>query len=439
MPHRGIFLPSHMGQKKQLQKNIIAYVVQLPKDALQSIRRYEKKVGQKYRIMLIRDVFEKEKKTVPDYPGVDLIVHVDFNTPASIAEALAPYQNELCAITSRSESHLTRFIAVIPHVPYLRTPTTESLKWATDKLEMRRRFRLLAPQFSPKYAVVKENTQKERKRIIEKIHFPMIVKPTNLAQSLLVTVCYHEDELKHAITSLQKKIMKTYKENDRIEEPRIIVEQFMEGDMYSVDAYVNSRGKVYFCPLVRVLTGHNIGHQDFFNYLHITPTGLKERSVERAREAASAGIHALGLRNTTAHVELMKIDDDWKIIEIGARIGGFRDKLHRLSCDIDHSLNDVLIRLPKTPVIPKKCKGFAATLKWYPKQEGRLTRLKGIKKIQELGSFVDLILEKKLGDYCRFARNGGKAVFKVTLYNKERSKLLADIRRVEKLIDIQVS
>jgi hypothetical protein len=161
--------------------------------------------------------------------------------------------------------------------------------------------------------------------------------------------------------------------------------------------------------------------------------------VERAREAASAGIHALRLRNTTAHVELMKIDDDWKIIEIGARIGGFRDKLHRLSCDIDHSLNDVLIRLPKTPVIPKKCKGFAATLKWYPKQEGRLTRLKGIKKIQELSSFVDLILEKKLGDYCRFARNGGKAVFKVTLYNKERSKLLADIRRVEKLIDIQVS
>jgi hypothetical protein len=212
----------------------------------------------------------------------------------------------------------------------------------------------------------------------------------------------------------------------------------MEGDMYSVDAYVNSRGKVYFCPMVRVLTGYNIGHGDFFNYLHTTPTSLKQTSIERAHEAAATGIHALGLRNTTAHVELMKVDDDWKLIEIGPRVGGFRDKLHKLSCGIDHSLNDVLIRLPIKPIIPKKCTGFAATLKWYPKQEGRLTRLKGIKKIQELGSFIDITLGKKLGDLCRFAKNGGKAVFTVTLFNVERSKLLADIRRVEKLIDIQV-
>jgi len=170
----------------------------------------------------------------------------------------------------------------------------------------------------------------------------------------------------------------------------------------------------------------------------MTPTGLKQSSIERAHEAAQAGIHALGLRNTTAHVELMKVDDEWKLIEIGPRVGGYRDKLHRLSCDIDHSLNDLLIRFPKKPTIPKKCKGFAAAMKWYPKHEGRLVRLKGIKKVQELASFVDITLEKKVGDTCRFAKHGGKAVFLLTLFHHERSKLLADIKRVEKLIDIQV-
>lgn len=423
---------------KKPEKNIIVYVMGLPAGAVESIRTYERETGQKYRIMLIWDKNAPVKKTSEDYPSIDIFLSIDFTTSASIAEALAPYQSELRAITCRAESYMSRFVSIIPHVPYLRTPSTESLKWATDKLEMRRRFKLLAPAFSPRYAVVKENTKRERTRIIEKIKFPMIVKPTNLAQSLLVTVCYHEDELKQAIAVLRKRIIKTYAENGRIEEPRIIVEEFMEGDMYSVDAYVNSRGVVYFCPMVRVLTGHNIGHEDFFNYLHLTPTGLKERSVERAHKAAEAGIHALGLRNTTAHVELMKVDDEWKLIEIGPRVGGYRDKLHRLSCDIDHSLNDILIRLPKKPVIPKKCKGFAAAMKWYPKEEGRLTRLKGIKKVQELKSFVDITLEKKLGDRCRFAKNGGKAVFLMTLYNTDRAKLLADIRRVEKLIDIQV-
>lgn len=427
-----------MARPQKIEKNIIAYVMNLPTTAVESIRDYERVTGQKFRIMAIRDKHAVVRKTKEEMPGVDIFLEIDFSKKNEIAEALAPYQDELRAITSRDESYMSRFSAVIPHVPYLRTPSTESLKWATDKLEMRRRFKLLAPKFSPKYAVVKENTKKERRRIIEKLKFPLIVKPTNLAQSLLVTVCYHEDEFQKAIDALQKRISKIYAENGRTEMPRIIAEEFMEGDMYSVDAYVNSRGVVYFCPMVRVITGHNKGHEDFFNYLHITPTALKPTSIERAHQAAEAGIHALGLRNTTAHVELMKMDDEWKLIEIGARVGGFRDKLHRLSCDIDHSLNDILIRLPKKPIIPKKCKGFAATLKWYPKKEGRLVRLKGIKKIQELGSFMDLIVEKKLGDRCKFAKNGGKAVFKATFYNADRGKLLADIRRVEQLVDIQV-
>lgn len=423
---------------KKKEKNIIVYVMMLPPGAVESIRAYEKEVKRKFRVMLIRDIGQTERKEKESYSGLDILLECDLSTPARIAEALAPYQSELCAITCRSESHMARFIEVIPHVPYLRTPTTESLMWATDKLEMRRRFRLLAPKFSPRYTVVKENTKAERTRVIEKIKFPMIVKPTNLAQSLLVTVCYHEDELKKSLTNLGKKIDRTYAENGRTERPRIIVEEFMEGDMYSVDAYVNSRGKVYFCPMVRVLTGHNIGHEDFFNYLHLSPTNLKQHSIERAHLAGEAGIHALGLRNTTAHVELMKIDDVWKIIEIGPRVGGFRDKLHRLSCDIDHSLNDILIRLPKKPIIPKKCKGFAATLKWYPKKEGRIVGLKGIKKCQELKSFVEIKLIKKIGDRCQFARHGGKAVFTLTLYNNERAKLLADIRRVEKLIEVKI-
>jgi biotin carboxylase len=423
--------------KKKLTKNIIAYVMGIPSGTIESIRAYEKREGQKYRVMLIRD--ESDKK-IPgeNHSDLDIVVRCDFSSPQRIAEALAPYQQSLRAITCRSESYISRFIQVIPHVPYLRTPSTESLRWATDKLEMRRRFKLLAPKYSPKYAVVRENTKSERKRLIEKIKFPMIVKPANLAQSLLVTVCYHEEDLKRSLDLAYKHIEKIYKENGRIEMPKMMVEEYMEGDMYSVDAYVNSIGTVYFCPMVRVITGKNIGRDDFYNYIHMSPTGLKQGTIERAHEAASAGIHALGLRSTTAHVELMKVDDEWRLIEIGPRVGGFRDMLHKLSCDIDHAMNDVLIRLPKRPQIPKKCKGFAATMKWYPKKEGKITKLKGIIKCQALKSVVELQQLKKVGDMCHFAKNGGKAVFTLTLFNVERSKLLADIRRVEQLVDVQI-
>ena len=130
---------------KKHTRDIIAYVMSVPSGAIESIRTYEKREKQKFRVMLIRDDSDAHV-TGEDHPGLDIVVRCDFNNPARIVEALAPYQNNLRAITCRAEAHISRFIQVIPHVPYLRTPSTESLRWATDKLEMRRRFKLLAPK-----------------------------------------------------------------------------------------------------------------------------------------------------------------------------------------------------------------------------------------------------------------------------------------------------
>jgi hypothetical protein len=423
---------------ESIEKNIIVYVMGLPPGAVESIRTYEKAEKKHFRVMLIWDSRVKHKKQKEDYEDLDIYLEVDLSDPSKIAAALEPYQKELCAITCRAESYMMKFAAILPHVPYLRTPSTESLKWSTDKLEMRRRFTLLAKKFSPKYAIVINNTKKERKRVVEKVGFPLVVKPANLAQSMLVTICFHEEEFEKALRNAFQKIRKIYNENGRIEMPKLLAEEYMDGDMYSVDAYVNSRGTVHFCPMVKVVTGKKLGGEDFYNYMHLTPTALKKASVEKAHEVAEAGIHALGLRNTTAHVELMKVDDEWKLIEIGPRVGGFRHRLHQLSCDIDHSLNDILIRMPKKPIVPKKCKGYAATLKWYPLKEGKIVMLKGIKKIQELRSFVEISVLKKIGERSHFAKNGGKAVFMVTLYNKERAKLLADIRRIEQFVHIKI-
>lgn len=421
---------------KDSKKDIIVFVNLIPFGTIGSIRKYEKKQGKKYRILLLRDSRLEKPQNLLESP--DIFVSCDLSKPHKVAEALMVYQDELLAISCRSEVNIPYFSQIIPHVPYLRTPTVESLEWSLNKLKMRNRFRLYDKKITPKYTRVKENTKKERERVIEKVGFPMIVKPANLAESVLVSICYHEEELEKTLRNTFRKIKTVYSQNNRNFEPIILAEEYMEGDMYSVDAYVNSRGDVYFCPLVKVLTGKNIGHDDFYNYMHMTPTGLKRSTIKRAEEVAETGIHALGLRSTTAHVELMKMDDEWKLIEIGPRMGGFRHKLHQLSCDIDHVLNDILIRIPRKPIIPKKCKGYAATLKWFPKEEGIITELKGIKKIKELKSFQEIIVKKKIGDRVHFAKNGGKAVFNVTLYNESRAKLLADIRRVEQGVNIKV-
>lgn len=416
-------------------KNIIAFVGGLKPNSVGAIRAYGKKNATPFRIMIIQDIKYPVVYKVPQH---DILLKVDFSKPEKISEALLPYENELLAISCRSEEHIARFARIVPCVPYLRTPTSESLKWATDKYEMRKRFKLYDPKITPKFTKVNDTTVAERSRVITKIGFPMIIKPASMSGSLFVTICYHEDDLKQALATCFRKLRRAYEKDKRMEEPKVVAEQYMEGDMYSIDSYVNSRGTVYHLPLVRVKTGKDIGHQDFYGYTQMTPTVLKGETVKKAQYVTETAIHALGLRSTTAHTELMKMDNEWKVIEVGPRTGGGRDTIYNLSCGIEHYLNDVLIRIPRKPLIPKKCMGNSVYMKWFLPKEGIITEMKGIKKIEQLESFYEIKVNKKIGDRATFARKGGRAIFLLYLCNVDRSKLLADIRRVEQMVKIKI-
>jgi ATP-grasp domain len=422
-----------MAKVQKQKKNIVAFVELAPKQAVDTVKQNIKGA----QVLVLRDVTHKgtdKRKNIP----ADFVEYVDFTSGHNIASVLLPYQNSLMAITARGESGASRLGEVVSHVPYLRTPTSESLRWATDKYEMRKRFRLFDKKITPKFTRVKDVSKTESDRVVEKIGFPLIIKPASLEESKLVTKCYFREEYDKAIVNVFKRLKVEYAKLNRLQQPTVIVEQYMEGEMFTIDTYVDSRGKVWHCPLVKIKTGKDIGHDDFFNYLQMTPSGLGAETIGRARATAEAAIHALGLRSVTAHIELMKIDNDWKVIEVGPRIGGFRPLLYELSCGIDHSLNDVFVRIPKTPVIPKKCQGHSCAMKFFAKKEGVIEGILGLKKLKELDSYHSITQNKKIGNRSVFARNGGKSVFNLFLYNADRGKLLADIRRIEKMVKIKV-
>lgn len=369
----------------------------------------------------------------------EAIILCDTSSPLAIQKALQPYQDRIIAITCRGENQIPAFIKIIPHVPYLRTPTPESLMWATDKIWMRRRFAAHNRKITPAYSLVSDTSPTALAKIASKVGFPAIVKPSGLAASRLVSIVYHEDELKSVLDKVFRHIRAAYKENGYQNEPQVLVEQFMEGEMYSIEGFVTSRGKTYFCPMVHVKTGRSIGFDDFFGYQQMTPTTLRAPSIEAAEAVAAEAVHALGLRSTSVHIELMKTEGGWKIIELGPRIGGFRPDLYGLSYGINITLNDVRIRVPEKPIIPKKVKAHSVAMKFFAKKEGRLVKLIGIKKAQGLESFRSVTVHKKIGDSCQFAKNGGNSVFNIILSNPERSRLLADIRRLEQMIKIETA
>ena len=171
----------------------------------------------------------------------------------------------------------------------------------------------------------------------------------------------------------------------------------------------------------------------------MTPTTLTKEEREKGKNVAMQGVYALGLRNTTAHVELMKTDLGWKIIEIGSRIGGFRHLMYQLSYGINHRLNDVLVRIGKKPIISTRLKGYTILLKMFSSKEGKLEKINGLRKIRGISSLHRMEVNLKREEQCKFAKNGGKSVVDIMLCNKNKSDLLADVRRVETSIEIIVS
>lgn len=421
-------------------KNIIIFL-DVPNSASLRLLNYIKKSDlSDMKVLLLYSIKKwkgKEDKEVLD--RFDYVAGCNYDSPDSIIEALKPYRENLLCIYTRAEQSIENFSKVIPHVPYLRTPTADSLEWSINKYKMRRRFNAHDSKITPKFMRVKDQSKETIETITKKIGFPLVMKPTGLAQSILVSNVYHKEELEQVLKNTFRKIKQVYKDSGgRGGDPAILVEQFIEGHMYSVDGYINSRGKIYFCPPVVIKTGKEIGFDDFFGYQQMTPTNLLPESIKELERVSSVGVRALGLRSIPFHAELIKNEKGFKIVEIGPRVGGFRAELYEMSYGINHFANSVKITIPQKPIIPKRVKGYSAALKVFAKKEGIIKAIKGIKIIQGLESLKHLSINKKVGDRAKFAKNGGKSVFNVLMFNADKSKLQADIRRLEGHIKIEV-
>lgn len=421
------------------KKDIILFVGKLYGHMVDAWRTYEKKTDKKYRLGLLYDSKAKlDPSTQEALERIDLVLDCDTNSDTALQQTLLPFREEIVAVTLRSEEKVATFARIVPHLPYVYTPTSQSLMWAGDKILLREQLEAYDQKITPFFAVVEDVNKQTIKEVEEKVGYPLIVKPSGLQASRLVSICYHREELEAVLKKVLKKISGVYKEIDKTDmTPKVLVEQFMEGEMYSVDAYVNHGGNVYFCPLVHIKTGKDIGFDDFFGYRQMTPVLLKDAEQVIARGAAQEAIYALGLRSTTAHIELMKTEQGWKVIEVGPRIGGFRHMMYEFSYGINHTANDILIRLDKKPEIPKKVKGYTVAMKFFAKEEGKLTKLTGIKRAQDLKSFKRIYINKQVGDSCLYAKHGGSSVFNIIMFNEDRSELLADIRRLEQMVEIE--
>ena len=429
---------------KKTSKNIVIFVNAIRPATFMALDKYESETGKTLRPVVFVDTTIRERildqngqnKHLDEVP----FLSVDFNSSDSIKHALDKYKKDIVAVVSQYENSMHEFQKLIPHVPYLNMPSVDSITWSTEKKFMREKIGDYDTKLVPEHHEVHELHRTTINDIENKMKYPVIVKPSGLEGSLLVAKANNRQELESNITKSLNHIQEAYDTWIKRQKPFLLIEEFMEGSMYSIDTYVNNLGECTHLPSVLVVTGHDSGQQDFYGYMRLTPSSLSSSEENGARKAVEATVNALGVKSLTIHVELMHTKNGWKIIELGPRIGGYRHDMYFKAYGINHIVNDILNRAGENIILPAhKPLGNSAVFNIYADSEGTIKRLNGIEKIKTLQSFVSVKQNLSVGDKAVYARHNGVAIFEIELFNKVQEKLQKDIDSMESAINIEIA
>ncbi len=424
-------------------KKYVLFINAIRPATFEALRLHEQETGDFFYPVVFVDKKIKKRITIRNGQNEHLnkvpFITVDFDSPQSIRDGLGQIGGDLSAVVSQYENSILELKKLLPYVPYIYTPSETSLEWATEKKLMREIMEAYDATLVPAYVEAHDYSEATIERIEASVEYPLIIKPSGLEGALLVSRVDNHTELQETLEKGFHKIQEAYDTWIKRQKPFFLAEEFMDGEMYSIDVYLDSNGDGICTPIVKVITGKKVGYDDFFGYVRKTPV-LDISDEDLAAQTAIRSCQALNLKSITAHVELMRLrNGEWKIIELGPRIGGYRHDLYKQSFGINHIVNDILIRAGEVPTVPVIPKGHSAMYNIYAYNEGTITEILGLDKINNLASLVRINQLVSVGEKAIFAKNNGDPIFEVLMFNTDEYQFQKDCDSLEKELQIVVS
>lgn len=314
---------------------------------------------------------------------------------------------------------------------------TDVARRCTDKILMRQTLSTI-PDASPKFA---EITDREQAIHFAKSYgFPVVLKPANLSKSMLVTICRNLDELEAALVVSFASAPTLYQKYTLGQQPRFIIEEFVSGSTHTVAAFTDRLGRVAFAEgIVDNTSAQQIGYNDSFIFSRCLPSKLTTAEQASLYECAENGITALGIRSCPAHVELILSPDGPRIIEIGARIGGYRQTLYNLACGYDLTRAALVSYRGNLPDFTQSRHNASAVLELFPRFKGAFRGIENLTLVNNLPSLASLNLAAEVGETIGRSAEGYKAAASIILSHVDRTQLEHDIRAVRDNVAIAVT
>lgn len=367
-----------------------------------------------------------KRRTVADFSNTHTLIEAVSSIKEPIDGVITTYENYVLPT-----AHIARHLG-LPGMP------VQAAEACTDKFLMRSLFADAPEKISPAFATV---TSREDVVAFANSHsFPLILKPANLAKSLLVTKSHNLDELLENYDKSASLLPKIYQKYAPDRTPKLLIEEFLEGTIHSVDAFVDSQGAPYVLEnVVDYQTGYDIGFDDNFHYSRLLPSKLSAKDQIALRHCAEIGIRALGIKSSPAHVEIIMTKNGPRIVEIGARNGGYRERMHGLANDIDITANAISLALNQPLDILAKKSEHIGVFELFPKVPGIFASISHQQELEKLPSLNYLSVKAKPGEFIGKSSDGYKMTSVVILHNSDKQQFETDMRYLNDHVVVKVS
>lgn len=228
------------------------------------------------------------------------------------------------------------------------------------------------------------------------LRFPVMVKPTDSSGGRGISLCPSADRLDAAVAAAVAYSASSV----------VIVEEFLDGDHYAVEAVVADGRIVLFGLGARRLTAP----PHFVTVQHTMPGGDADL-IRRCRAAMDRIVAALEYPWGSLNADLL-VDRAGRVvvIEMGARLGGNGSaELLGLVHGVDVTAAYVTTAIGERADLTPTPSGCATMRVLHSEEAGKLIAIHGVADVRAMPGVVDLILAARPGDHVEpYHRAGAK-------------------------------
>ena len=296
-----------------------------------------------------------------------------------------------------------------------------SARLCLDKNAMRQRFQeRMGPGACARFQAV--TSEAGLLEFAKQLGYPVFLQPSNVSASMWSTRNTSAEMLLANYRAMLDEVPKYYERlGKRGTALTVVAAEYLHGSNTSIDCIADRDGRVHTTPAVDVLTGQDIGIDDYHHFARLVPSRLSATEQEELRLLSVAGVQALDMTTCAAHVEFIGS----RLGEIAARPGGNRARILELAYGMDelHAYYQVLCG--QSPDLRQQHQFAAAIVTPFPNRNGTLRAIRHLDLIPKLPGYLYHEVRAQAGQTVGLSQGGHRA----PLYVEFKSANSDDVRR----------